>query len=83
MSILTLGQHCNSYISGFLATCSHTAAIFKAMPVGSDVPVSSIVAGTCLQFTVESYLMCGQVLFFFIITFKNIYLFVLFGCTGS
>ena len=59
------------------------AAIFKAMKVGLDVPVSGIVASTCLQFMVESHPMNGQVSFFFIIIFKNIYLFILFGCTGS
>ena len=54
------------------------AAIFKAMKVGLDVPVSGIVASTCLQFMVESHPMNGQVSFFLLLFLKIfIYLFYL------
>ena len=54
---------------------AHTA-IFKAMPVGSDVPVSSIVASTCLQLTVESHHTCGQVSLFFSLLLLKIFIYL-------
>lgn len=59
MSIVTLGQHCNSYTSGSLAIYSYMSAILEAMPVDFNVPVGNAALPTYVRVTAELRHMYG------------------------